>query len=219
MDYYYFKSTLAVLLRTEDVADLMPWYLLYIVIWNIIGDYCSLAATRVLLRWGLSYPTHLHLFTISDIVITSIFWPASVFVSFCIAMFGARIVAPQAEMLPVAGVVERAFFVTQHIVETVAFSTPADFSTSDSTASADFHVLIYASLVTSYLTCLWLILALIFTPIVRVLVWSRTTGLTAIGRVLDAEHKPMVALGYATALVILATGGIVWGVGRVVSGS
>lgn len=74
--------------------------------------------------------------------------------------------------------------------------------------------LMHASLATAYLTSIWLWLALIFTPIVRILVWSRTTGLTAIGRILDAQNKPMVALGYATALVILACGSLVWGVGH-----
>ena len=76
------------------------------------------------------------------------------------------------------------------------------------------YSVIYASLATAHITSIWLWLAVIFTPIVRLVVWSRTTGLTAVGRILDAERKPMVALGYVTTLLILACGGTVWGIGR-----
>lgn len=74
-----------------------------------------------------------------------------------------------------------------------------------------------ASVATAYVTSIWLWLALTLGPVVRFLVWSRRTGLTAIGGFLDAERKPFTALGYVAALVILVAGTAIWGIHAVVS--
>lgn len=65
---------------------------------------------------------------------------------------------------------------------------------------------------TAYITSVWLWLALLFAPLARIALWSRTSGMTALGRVMNAQERPFTALGYLCAFMILIVGFAIWGV-------
>jgi hypothetical protein len=78
-------------------------------------------------------------------------------------------------------------------------------------------ILLYSAFLTMSMTSLWLWIALLLSPIIRVLVWSSSTGLTVVGFIFDVHNAPFAAMGYLSAFVILLLGTLQWGVSKVVA--
>ena len=186
---------------------------------NGIGDYISLYQTRVILRHATKNPQRLYLYTIIDAFLTCVIYLLSilmifvsiVWVAFALVSVIYIIVIALQSMLDPAGV-EQTFNdylegmggIWNSAVEGFLEIIPTDGSIVDENWEASF---LLASVVTTFLTSIWLWLALLFTPLVRALVWSRSSGVTALGRAFDVRHKPFTTLGYLIAAVLLIIGG------------
>jgi hypothetical protein len=77
--------------------------------------------------------------------------------------------------------------------------------------------LIYASAITTFMTSIWLWVALLLSPIVRLLVWVSGVGVTTVGFIFDVHRTPFAALGYLCALIVLLAGCSVWGTTEVLA--
>ncbi|MEL6317453.1 MAG: SUMF1/EgtB/PvdO family nonheme iron enzyme, partial [Pseudomonadota bacterium] len=65
---------------------------------------------------------------------------------------------------------------------------------------------LFIAFVTTFTTSVWLWLALFFAPLFRLLSWSRGQGLSLVGRLFNVRARPIAALGYVTAVLIMVVG-------------
>jgi hypothetical protein len=91
----------------------------------------------------------------------------------------------------------------------------------DPTSSQLFQIgqrrLLYASAITTFMTTIWLWMALFVTPIFRSLVWAGGSGLTTLGVIFDVHKAPFAALGYLGAIIVILAGSSAWAAGAVVA--
>ncbi|MEL6318645.1 MAG: formylglycine-generating enzyme family protein, partial [Pseudomonadota bacterium] len=66
---------------------------------------------------------------------------------------------------------------------------------------------LFIAFVTTFTTSVWLWLALLFAPLFRLMSWSRGAGLSMMGRLFNVRARPIAALGYLTAALIVTVGG------------
>ncbi|MFM1813309.1 MAG: hypothetical protein RLZ98_4 [Pseudomonadota bacterium] len=184
LDYTTDLSSKSTLLAIFDASYLrITMFAVCLLLSNILGDYVSLWETRFFLRMAAARPWLLVPILILDAVLTP-------------AIFAAATAA--------------VVFVVMGLVDYLKIF--GNLPSLGWDGLGNFFTLLLASTATAYITSVWLWLALIFTPIARFLLWSRRTGLTFVGRVLDAQRRPFTALGYVMALMILIIGGGAWGV-------
>ncbi len=201
------------------------FYIPLILSFNVVGDYISLLETRLLLRIATLHRAAIIPVIALDAIFTLVLFVAAswllLFLFFYIYFFGLDPNHP----LRIHSSFE-AIALSWNIMASLVHSSAMQlfgFSEASSVAirlkggailrtSPEDHLILYSCLATAYITSVWLWLTIIFTPLARLIIWSRTTGLTAFGRIFDVARQPFTALGYLTALMIMATGGIIWGV-------
>ncbi len=189
---------------TTTLNKLVPPIVLIALV-NIFGDYISLLETRVLLRLSAKHQKLLVPALLLDAVLTPIIF--AFFFAFIPVIIGAVLFGDfQA--------VEIIFGTFLSLLNILALNP---YSVAETRLDENLVLAIRAGFATAYITSIWLWLALIFGPIVRFFVWSRHTGLTAVGRILDTQNKPFTALGYVTALLILLIGLGAWGTSQAVA--
>jgi TIR domain len=195
---------------------------------NPIGDYVALLKTRLLLR---RYKAGVGIVPIICIDVVGICLIFISVISIAIAILyglsyltgglsqltkGASYVAGGEQCLNFTGYLGA---ITQTI-NLVLQQPLIDFFSSGSTACRfpqGDRVLLYSAFLTMFMTSLWLWIALLFSPIIRFLVWSRMTGLTFIGFVFDVHNAPFAAMGYLSAFLILVVGALMWGATEVIA--
>ena len=173
------------------------------VILNIVGDYFSLWETRVLLRIGARRPGLLPILIVLDALLTFAIFSAGIF-SVSVIMYGLNVSDFEKILAQTMMLIE----VTSQGWLDISPKTTDLFKRETLLFASVFG----ASLATAYITSLWLWLSVIFGPIARALVWSRTTGATFLGKLFDVEHRPFTALGYLTAFFVILSGSLIWGV-------
>jgi hypothetical protein len=160
-----------------------------VLIWcssNIFGDYFALFSTRILLRIAVKRPFLLVAISILDLLLTPLLW-----------LIGFVIAAIVVEG-PLESLTEANEFLPKYADDQLGFTTA--------------HIAVWASLMTTYITSVWLWLALLLAPLARIALWSRAKGMTALGSLMSAQQRPFTALGYLTAVMILIVGFAIWGV-------
>lgn len=175
---------------------------------NMIGDYLSLWETRLLLRFAARVPSLLLPIILLDTIATLIIF---IFMYLIVVHSGLMISGFEAGL-------------TEFLENSIEFSKTAiehgtlgliDFS--DIGFKSDRTFFFSTILATSYLTSIWLWLAVLFTPLSRLLLWSKIGGLTVIGRLFNVNQKPFTALGFIIALLILFVGTAIWATDLVVN--
>ena len=160
---------------------------------NVFGDYLSLLETRILLGIAAKKQTPLLFAIIIDAVLTFVIFAGSTILIASLVAVGISLLTGDST----------AYFFTTGLWIT-ANETLLSFNKNEVT------ITLWAGLATAYLTSVWLWMTALYAPLARLLMWSRTTGLTWLGRLFDTRHQPFTALGYLTALMILITGGGIW---------
>jgi hypothetical protein len=180
---------------------------------NVLGDYFSLFCTRIMLRLyknGLNIVTVLLL----DLVITLAIFTGTIalgiFLIDSIAVFNGDHSVLQGGTLSHAILHDVARVALQPYLAIYHPLSPELLPTGQ-------QRLIYASAMTTFMTSIWLWAALMFTPIIRVLIWTGGTSLTTIGLIFDVHTTPFAALGYLSAAIVVLTGSSAWGATAVVS--
>lgn len=169
---------------------------------NFAGDYISLFETRIVLLYTRQRPHLLAVFVVLDALFKLAAFVALIYPAF-VLVFLTRVAT---------GVFQWSDFMPYMEAAPSVF---VGFLTGESTSKLD-SVMAIASAVSAYTSSIWLWMTLALAPIARVALWSRASGLSAIGRLLDAQKKPFTALGYVLALLILVAGVLVWGGARLV---
>ena len=168
---------------------------------NIIGDYLSLWETRSLLRLAARRPTLLPLLVLLDVLLTFFIWLAGIALPAYILTDAYN----EASIVEFGGLLIA-------ILELSLQGLLAIFSDDTMpTTGILSSIAVSAMLATSYITSVWLWLVMLVTPVVRALLWSRTSGLSTLGRVINTQQKPFTALGYLMSLIIMIIGTTVWG--------
>ena len=178
---------------------------------NIMGDYAALYCTRIMLRCyqgGLNIILVLVLdFILTAFIFVSTIAIAIVFIDVVADLGRSPIIAGQ------GGIFSAAF----HQFYAVMLQPYLDLT--DPTSSQLFQVgqrrLLYASAITTFMTTIWLWMALFLSPIFRSLVWASGTGLTTLGVMFDVHKAPFAALGYLGAAIVLLAGSSAWAAGAV----
>lgn len=169
---------------------------------NVIGDYVSLLETRLVLKFAQARRKLIGSMVLLDAALTPIIFLCTFSFTFalCMALFFPSDYFGSEDPLS-SVLIELSFIIPLLVFVSIK----------------EFVPILIPGVATAFITSVWLWLALIFGPIVRLFVWSRRTGLTAVGRVLDAERRPFAALGYVTALLILVLGVSAWGVTQAIA--
>jgi hypothetical protein len=188
---------------------------------NPLGDYIALFKTRILLQ---RYKAGMNIIPIILIDIVGIFLifitaisVSAIIIYGIIDLTGGISVVRNEPCLSFNGYLDAVW----KSVALAIHQPIIDFFGQDSTTCGlpkddlGGRILLYSSFLTMFMTSLWLWIALLLSPIIRFLVWSRGTGLTFIGFIFDVHNAPFAAMGYLSAFLILVCGALVWGAGEV----
>ncbi len=175
---------------------------------NVFADYISLCETRLVLKLAKRYGM-LPLFAALDIVLTA-----------CVFLFVVAVTLPLISLATgnIHGFLEnvgRLWSNTPNVVSHCVSQNLVRWLRGEPIDYVAMYVL--PSVITTFLTTIWLVAALISAPALRATTWSRTTGLTMLGRFADAARRPFTALGYAAAILIIGLSLIVWPFRAIVS--
>ena len=198
----YFQTGASLLDFEGGVTDLAVSMIALGIPVNVLGDYLSLWETRTLLHVAARRPVLLPLLIPLDALLTLLIWIVSLSLPFFLFVIN--------EGQDVKELVELLYRGLE-----IASQGLLDISTYElkTLSDVDDAIVLGAMLATSYITSLWLWLAVLGAPLARLLVWSRTSGLSSLGRFIDTENRPFTALGLLIALLILLTGSMIWGFG------
>lgn len=168
---------------------------------NVFADYISIYETRLVLKLAKRYGM-LPLFAALDIVLTA-----------CIFLFVVAVTLPLISLATgnIHGFLDnvgRLWSNTPNVVSHCVSQNLVRWLKGEPIDYVAMYVL--PSVITTFLTTIWLVAALISAPALRATTWSRTTGLTMLGRFADAARRPFTALGYAAAILIIGLSLIVW---------
>ena len=177
-------------------------FLIFVV--NVLGDYISLWETRLLLRWAAS-GANIYFIVILDAALTL----AVFLVLFALSIVPAMMIADQVSFIDAVNE-------GLPLIQFEFFAELAWRTVSGSHAIIG-QVVLVSSFLTTFITSIWLWLALLLTPVARVLTWSEKRGPTFFGRLANIRAAPVAALGAATALLILAFGVLIWGAGEAIA--
>jgi hypothetical protein len=179
---------------------------------NVVGDYLALLKTRLLLRSYKAGVNIVFILLVDVIGIIVIF--AGVLTLAVLVIYGLLFIAGTQDFPSwrgYLGAVGRDVMevLGQPVVDFLGYHLPIKrFPLPD-------KIMMYSSFLTMFMTSLWLWMALLLSPFVRLMIWSQFTGLTVIGYVFDVHKAPFAAMGYLCSFLILMTGTAVWGVGEV----
>ncbi len=175
---------------TDEWGSALRNIILTFIIANIVGDYLSLFQTRIFLRWTVRVPRLILPLVILDAVFTlAIYLGALYLVAVGFLLFSN--LAGNGELRPLPD-----FFVYyQGLIPQLGAET------ANAALWARTWVLIF-SVMTTYITSVWLWLVLITGPFVKPLV-ARGGGVTWLGRLLQVERVPFTVLGLLVALYML----------------
>lgn len=214
-----FLALLLVLARSflgaTVVFDAGVWFTLIFFggVVNVLGDYASLYETRILLR-EFGRGMNIVVLVIVDLVATIIIFLTSILLAIAF-IYALSVLSGHTGILQGLGygqAVLRDF--------TLVLKQPY-LDLYEPNSSELFPVghrrLLYSAAITTFLTSIWLWAALIFTPIVRILIWASGSGLTMLGIIFDVQRAPFAALGYLSSLITLIIGALVWGAGEVLA--
>jgi hypothetical protein len=178
---------------------------------NVVGDYSALYLTRVMLElYRRGY--NIGLLVVVDFAATVLVFVTTVAAAIAI-INGISAINGNATVL-------RGATFSQSVVRDVTRVVHQPYLDIYEPTSPDLlpvgqRRLLYASAATTFVTSIWLWAALALAPAFRVIVWAGGTGLTAVGFIFDVHRTPFAALGYFGALIVLVTGGTIWGTGVV----
>ena len=175
---------------------------------NILADYISLYETRVVLRLSKRFGM-LPLFAVLDVVLTA-----------CVFLLVVAVTLPLISLATgnIHGFIEnvgRLWSNTPNVVAQCVSQNLARWVRGEPIDYIAMYVL--PSVITTFITTIWLFAAVICAPILRATTWSRSAGLTMLGQFTDAARRPFTALGYAAAVLIIGLSLIVWPVRAMVS--
>ncbi|MEL6316905.1 MAG: hypothetical protein AAFR16_04605 [Pseudomonadota bacterium] len=201
---YYFVFYISNIGRiTFDIeAYQIPYLVIVVISINVLGDYVSLWQTRAFLR--LADGPRMLLIVIADFFATTFVYYAFLVVSSVVLAFAIRGV--DETLADLDGLLGFLIRLPGGVAETIFNAGSSNVTSGD--------LFVATTVLTTFLTSVWLWLALVFTPLFRALAWSRTTGVTLLGRFFDVRRAPFAALGYVTAALILIGGLAVWSVER-----
>ena len=175
---------------------------------NVFADYISLYETRLVLKLAKRYGM-LPLFAALDIVLTA-----------CVFLFVVAVTLPLISLATgnIHGFLEnvgRLWSNTPNVVSHCVSQNLVRWLKGEPIDYVAMYVL--PSVITTFLTTIWMVAALVSAPGLRATAWSRTTGLTMLGRFADAARRPFTSLGYAAAILIVGLSLIVWPFRAIVS--
>ncbi len=170
---------------------------------NILGDYISLWETRVLLRVAADRPALLPILLPIDAILTFLIWAAALSIPLFI---GATVVGGAGIELMIGKIALILEGATQGLINFSpkdVMSSPQDIAVS---------IALGAMLGTSFITTIWLWLVLLITPLARILLWSKRSGLSKVGNFINTDQKPFTALGFLSSFLIMLIGTAIWAV-------
>jgi len=179
---------------------------------NVVGDYLALLKTRLLLR-RYKAGVNIMLILLMDVVGVIVIF-AAVLTLAILVIYGLLFIAGTQDFPSWRGYLGAAGrdvmeVLLQPFIDFLGYHLPIKrFPLPD-------KIMMYSSFLTMFMTSLWLWMALVLSPFVRVIIWSQFTGLTVIGYLFDVHRAPFAAMGYLCSFLILMTGTAVWGVGEV----
>lgn len=177
---------------------------------NALGDYVALLKTRLLLRSYKKGWSIVPLLVIDFASVLIIFAAATMLTIALVYLMGGQPFTDWSNYL-------RSVFASlrevshQPLIDLFGLKYDvARYPVSD-------RILLYSSLITMFMTSLWLWIALLLAPVVRFIVWSRVTGLTLLGLIFDVHNAPFAAMAYLSAFIIMFLGGLTWGTREVLA--
>ena len=175
---------------------------------NILADYISLYETRLVLRLSKRYGM-LPLFAVLDVILTA-----------CVFLLVVAVTLPLISLATgnIHGFMEnvgRLWSNTPSVVSQCVSQNLARWVRGEPIDYIAMYVL--PSVLTTFITTIWLFAAVICAPVLRATAWSRSTGLTMLGQFADAARRPFTALGYTAAILIICLSLIVWPFRAIVS--
>ena len=168
---------------------------------NVIADYLSLLETRVVLKLAKRYGM-LPLFAFLDVLLT-----AGVF------MFMVVVTLPLISLATgnIDGFMQNILGLWSNTPNVLSLCAAQNFARWFNGQPIDYIAMyVLPSVITTFLTTIWLVAAVVSAPALRAATWSRSTGLTMLGRFTDAARRPFTALGYAAALLIISLSLFSW---------
>ncbi|MEL6317577.1 MAG: TIR domain-containing protein, partial [Pseudomonadota bacterium] len=177
---------------------------------NIFVDYLSLGQTRMILRWS-ARGAPLGLAVLLDAALTALIFVALLPlgpVTFVLILEAVQGGAPAvAAALEAGGKAEQtaeAIWRQLEVFVTVGWPGEA-LSAVAGEANVPTTALLIAFF-TTFTTSAWLWFALLFAPLVRLLSWTRRSGLSWLGAAVNTRQRPIAPLGYAAASLFLIGG-------------
>ena len=171
---------------------------------NIVGDYVSLGQTRLFLRWAARAPIWLPVLVVADAVFT-----LGIYLG---VTFGAFLALEPlfAELLGSARyvAVDDAGQVTLKQLGPVAYFQSLFPASPDSARWLPVQWVFVFSILTAFITSVWLWLVLLFGPLARLLL-ARDGEVSGLGRGLGMQTHPFTGLGMMVALLMVVIGGAV----------
>jgi hypothetical protein len=178
---------------------------------NILGDYSSLYCTRIMLRL-YSRGMYIGFVLASDFVITiSIFLFSivlGIFTIYYISVLNHNASMLHGDSLWGAVLRDWTIVVRQPYLDLYHSSSPEILPPGQ-------QRLLVASAMTTFMTSIWLWAALLLSPVVRLIIWAGSAGLTTIGFIFDVHNTPFAAIGYLGALIVIMAGSCAWGASAV----
>lgn len=184
----------------EDIIGLA----LFAAIANLLSDYVSLGETRLLLR-AYRRGTPLAVILAIDVVATYAiyFLGLGLAILFLYSVDAARTGTLMSDTVYLdRGYADLTAMMRQPFVDLFGW-TPLPQNEALNEWS---KVLLYGSFLTTFMTSIWLWLALIFGPLVRALASTHTNALVLVGLLFDVYRTPFTAIGYISAVAILIIG-------------
>jgi hypothetical protein len=178
---------------------------------NMLGDYCSLYCTRLMLRLYKNGANILVVLTVDLCITTSIYLGSialGIFVIYLISALNHDTSMLRGDSLAGAVVRDWTLVVRQPYLDLYDSSSPDLLPTGQ-------QRLLIASGITTFMTTIWLWAVLLLSPVVRLMVWAGSAGLTTVGFIFDVHNTPFAAIGYLGALIVLLAGSCVWGASEV----
>jgi hypothetical protein len=173
---------------------------------NAIGDYLALLKTRLLLRRYKAGMSIIPIVLIDAVGVVSVYF--SMVVLAVTLNYGLQYLTGSSDVPSFNAWVHS----VGKVITEIAHQPLVDFA-GRAPQSVPYKlpdkIMLYSTFLTMLMTSLWLWIALIFSPIIRLLVWSQVTGLTFVGMMFDVHRAPFAAMGYLCAFLILTVGGIV----------
>ena len=171
---------------------------------NILGDYISLFETRMLLQFARTQPNWLLPIVVFDAILTALIFSLATVLIYCLTFMDGN----NFSILYLAKV-----FLTHVYYLLVALPFGLSIPEADLNFLGSWNIVtltFYAGLATAYITSVWLWIAVLYAPIARFLLGSRAIEITWFGQLFETASRPVGALGYLIAILILVTGGIIW---------